>query len=83
MEVESTPLTSVISDLVTLELDNDNKVLSLLLLLLLMFPSLKLESSLPLLMLISSYSNAEAHMAKLIPCWHSRTELHWQNDMMC
>jgi hypothetical protein len=85
MEAESTLLTSDISDLVPLEPDNDNKVLSLLLLLLLLllFPSLKLESSSPLLLLTTSSSKEEVHMVKLIPCWHSRTELHWQDDMMC
>ena len=82
MKVESTLLTSHISDLVPLEPDTDNKVLSLLLLLLL-FPSLKLESSLPLLSLTSLSSTAEVHMAKLIPYWHSMTEIHWQNNMMC
>ena len=61
MEVETSLLTSDISDLVPLEPDTDNKVLSLLLLLL--FPSLKLESSSPLLSLTSSFSNAEVHMA--------------------
>ena len=64
MEVESTLLSSDISDLVPLEPDNDDKVLPVLLLLLL-FPSLKLESSSPQLLLTSSSSNAEAHMAKL------------------
>ena len=65
MEVESTLLSSDISDLVPLEPDNDDKVLSVLLLLLLLFPSLKLESSSPQLLLTSSSSNAEAHMAKM------------------
>ena len=66
MEVESTLLTSDISDLVPLEPDTDDKVLSLLLLLLLLllFPSLKLQSSSMLLLLICSSSNAEVHMAK-------------------
>ena len=82
MEVESTLLTSDISVLVPLEPDTDDKVLSLLQLLLL-FPSLKLESSFPLLSLTSSSSTAEVHMVKLIPYWHSRTEIHWQNNMMC
>ena len=82
MEVESTLLTSGISDPVPLEPDNDHEVLSLLLLLLLLllqlllFPSLKLDFSTPLLLLTTSSRNADAHMAKLIPSWHSRTELH-------
>ena len=78
MEVESTLLTSGISDPVPLEPDNDNEVLSLLLLLLqlLLFPSLKLDFSTPLLLLTTSSRNADAHMAKLISSWHSRTELH-------
>ena len=71
MEVESTLLSSDISDLVPLELDTDDKVLSvllLLLLLLLLFPSLKLESSSPQLLLTSSSSNAEAALTAL--CHH-------------
>ena len=82
MEVESILLALDISDLVALDLEINNIVLPLLLLLVLWYSSLKLESSLLLLSLISSSSNAEAHMAKLAPCWHSRTELHWRNDMM-
>ena len=54
----------------------------LLLLLLPLFSSSKLNSSLPLLSMTSSSSNVEAHKVKLIPRWHPRTELHWQNDMM-
>ena len=58
MEAESTLLTSDISDLVPLEPETDDNVLSLLLLLLLLqlllFPSLKLESSSLLLSLDDS-----------------------------
>ena len=84
MEVESTLLTSNISDLEPLESETDNKVLLLvlLLLLLLLYSSSKLESSLSLLLLTSSSSNAEANIAKLTPFWHSRTELQQQNDKM-
>ena len=65
------------------EPENDNKVLSLLLLLLLVLFSLsKLKSLLPLLSLTSLSRNAEGHLAMLIPCWCSRTELHQKNDMM-
>ena len=79
MEVESILLTLDISDLVPLEPETDHIVLPLLLLLVLLllwYSSLKLESLLLLLSLTSSSSNAEAHMAKLTPCWRSRTELH-------
>ena len=87
MEVESILLALDISDLVPLEPETNNIVLPLLLLLLLVllllwYFSLKLESLLLLLSLTSSSSNTEAHMAKLTPYWCSRTELHWQNDMM-
>ena len=86
MGVESTLLISNISDVVQLESETGNKVLSLLILVLLVFlySSSKLESSLSLLLLTSSSSNAEAHMAKLTPCWHSRTDLQgkmtWWGD---
>ena len=89
MEVESILLALDISDLVALEPETDDIVLTLLLpllllplLLLLWYSSLKLESLLLLLSLTSSSNNAEAHMAKLTPCWRSRTELHRRNDMM-
>ena len=86
MDTGSAQLSSDIPDLVQLETEKVKKVLSLSLslslLLLQIFSSPKLGPSLPPLSLTSLSSNAEAHIAKLIPCWHSRTELHWQNNMM-
>ena len=81
MEVESILLTLDLSDLVPRDPETNNIMLPLLLPLL-WYSSPKLESLLLLLSLISSSSNAEAHMAKLTPCWSSRTELHQKNDMM-
>ena len=80
-------LTSDFSDLVPLEVETDNKLLSLLLLVPLpLLPSLfspcKVNSSLLLLSPTISSNSSETHMAQLILYWHSRIELHWQNSMM-